>query len=887
MNPVHIDNDDYAICRAVYPPGRGRLFRSRQAARAVLITLLTVLLCSTAQAQSESETPAHIVEAARRALPHLADVKGWSHTLMTDVRTTALGCRPMKGLQLPQAIEVYRLRLIDRDQQVLLHVSADGSMTQQCASVGPDAQTGLIYTSISGARDRDGDALVDNLDACPSIAGLPDADPPGCPQASSGDSDGDGTANGVDACPRQAGSAAVDGCSLFLDEDGDGVPDSEDTCPQDFGVIRSGFALGCPADGSGNSTKNHDADAGCAFQGVGVPVYDGPSLATSVINTIDATAEDDAQVIGRDATGFWYHIQLGWIPAASVVLRGACYNLPLANVAPGANTGCYMRPRETEVNVRRAPRDKQVARISPEYSYAALGQNFAGDWIFFRQGWVSRSVLELTGDCSRLPILDPSKVSSGTVHFCPPRYQGFLTPRIDIGKASARVASGTLANRLRAQPGLGAQQIGEIPPRQVLDAVLDGPACDGAFVWWQIEIDGQIGWTVESDLNANVYYLEPVATPASPTSAPAGDERNSASGQSLDEAPTDAAMMISSANLSRLDTTAVIAANDPLQVAWSPGNQSLAVLLAGGDLQFYRYPGFDPRPAVQYAPDGFQARSFAFGAGTGESGGTTEDRLAIGAGDGRVSVLTLDKDASVSMLRQLSPSLSGAVKALAWSGDGELLAAASGGEDSKLARPDGELIVWKINDLRDASSAEVSLRFAFPYPLTDIAFSANGRWLALTGEIIASRRAALWVYDAADGRLAFSKALIGMEDQGWVRASPSADLADFFYSNGDSLYLVDIETGRDLRFYHRAGAIMPQIDIRQRVVAGAEILLAIASQAANGQAQLHFVNALNGDSPTVHLPIALDDLAFSPDGRAIALAQRSRDRILILSVAPE
>ena len=304
--------------------------------RTTLATLLTLILCSIAGAQSQSETPAHIVAAARRALPHLADAQDWSHTLVADVRTTALGCRPMRGLELPQPIEVYRLRLIDKDQPVLLHVSADGSMTQQCASDGTGESARLIYTSILSDRDRDGDSLADSLDACPSIAGLPGADRPGCPRASRSDSDGDGRANTVDACPRQAGSAAADGCSLFLDEDGDGVPDQEDICPRDFGVIRSDFALGCPADGSGNSTRRRDADEACAFQGVGVPLYEGPNLAASVIGTIGAIDGEGAEIIGRDGTGFWYQIQPGWIPGSAIELRGACYNLPLVNLAPGA-----------------------------------------------------------------------------------------------------------------------------------------------------------------------------------------------------------------------------------------------------------------------------------------------------------------------------------------------------------------------------------------------------------------------------------------------------------------------------------------------------------------------------------------------------------------------
>ena len=109
--------------------------------------------------------------------------------------------------------------------------------------------------------------------------------------------------------------------------------------------------------------------------------------------------------------------------------------------------------------------------------------------------------------------------------------------------------------------------------------------------------------------------------------------------------------------------------------------------------------------------------------------------------------------------------------------------------------------------------------FAYPYPLTDIAFSADDRWLAASGESLTNGRAALWIYDATDGRLVFSKALVDMLGKGLVRASPMATApGDFVYSNGDSLYLVDIDNGQDLRFYHRAGAYLPELTVRQRVV---------------------------------------------------------------------
>ena len=843
--------------------------------RSFLITMLTLFICSMTGAQSEEETPTHIIAAVQRAFPQLADAQGWSHTRLTDVRTTALGCRPMRGLELPQAIEVYRVQVTDKDQQVVLNVSADGSMTQQCANGGTDSNTGLIGTSISSERDRDGDSLADTVDNCPGIAGLPGAPRPGCPHASRGDRDGDGTANSVDACPRQAGSVAADGCSLFVDEDSDGVPDSEDICPRDFGVILADFALGCPADGSGSSSRRRVSDESCAFRDSGVPLYNGPTLASSLIGTVGAVG---AEVIGRDATGIWFQVQRGWVPGSAVELRGACFNIPLVNVTAGAGTGCYLRPLKTTVNVRRAPRDKQVSQISSENSYAVLGQNLPGDWLFFRQGWVSRSALELSGDCARLPILDPAKVSSGTVHFCPPLYQGFLSPRIDVGKASAQVASRTIANRLRARPELGAEQIGEIQPRQFVDAVLDGPACDGAFVWWHVEVDGLIGWTVESDRNANVYYLEPAPTPVNQQSGTVQDGLHMTTGQSSESVNTTSLAIISSANLNRLDTIHVLPADEPGQLAWSPGNQSLAVLGAGGDLQSYSYPDFKPLPVRLGLANDFQANAIAF---------NMDDNLAIGSNDGRVVLVKLDEGASVSRMMHLSPTLSGPVQALAWSSDGSRLAAASGGRTSKLAGRVGELIVWGVDDPADDLGADSLHHFAYPYPLTDIAFSADDRWLAVSGESLTNGRAALWIYDATDGRLVFSKALVGMTGKGLVRASPMAAPGDFVYSNGDSLYLVDLDSGQDLRFYHRAGAYLPELTVRRRVVNGAEVLLAIGSQDANGQEQLHLVNALNSDSPALHLPVALDDLAFSPDGRAIALAQRAQDRVLILAVAAE
>lgn len=100
----------------------------------------------------------------------------------------------------------------------------------------------LEYASLKGGarRDRDGDGIPDNVDACPTqketVNGYQDTD--GCPDTvpTVTDSDGDGIPNTSDACPEQAenfnGYQDTDGCpDTVPDTDGDGIDDLRDACP--------------------------------------------------------------------------------------------------------------------------------------------------------------------------------------------------------------------------------------------------------------------------------------------------------------------------------------------------------------------------------------------------------------------------------------------------------------------------------------------------------------------------------------------------------------------------------------------------------------------------------------------------------------------------------
>ncbi len=110
--------------------------------------------------------------------------------------------------------------------------------------------------------DRDGDAILDTVDACPDQAGLPSTDPTrnGCPPPP--DRDHDGIPDASDACPDLPGQPSDDpkknGCP---DRDGDKIIDPLDACPDVAGVPSDDPKKnGCPPDTDGDGITD-DKDA--------------------------------------------------------------------------------------------------------------------------------------------------------------------------------------------------------------------------------------------------------------------------------------------------------------------------------------------------------------------------------------------------------------------------------------------------------------------------------------------------------------------------------------------------------------------------------------------------------------------------------------------------
>lgn len=122
-------------------------------------------------------------------------------------------------------------------------------------------------------KDTDADGITDDVDACPSLAGVANTDPKkhGCPP----DQDGDGFLDAQDACPTEPGVADPDpkknGCPPPKDRDADLITDDVDACPDLAGIKTDDPKTnGCPGDTDGDGFRD-DEDACPQEKGVDDP----------------------------------------------------------------------------------------------------------------------------------------------------------------------------------------------------------------------------------------------------------------------------------------------------------------------------------------------------------------------------------------------------------------------------------------------------------------------------------------------------------------------------------------------------------------------------------------------------------------------------------------
>jgi WD40 domain-containing protein len=101
---------------------------------------------------------------------------------------------------------------------------------------------------------------------------------------------------------------------------------------------------------------------------------------------------------------------------------------------------------------------------------------------------------------------------------CPAPEPGvvYMPTRLTTG-IQARVAAGP-PNNQRSAPGIDAPFLGDIPGGAVIK-VAAGPECMDGLVWWQVDFDGRLGWTVEG--RDGTYWLETIPGIPLPENLPA------------------------------------------------------------------------------------------------------------------------------------------------------------------------------------------------------------------------------------------------------------------------------------------------------------------------------------------------------------------------------
>jgi roadblock/LC7 domain-containing protein len=100
----------------------------------------------------------------------------------------------------------------------------------------------------------------------------------------------------------------------------------------------------------------------------------------------------------------------------------------------------------------------------------------------------------------------------------------YMPTRLTTG-IQARVAAGP-PNNQRSAPGIDAPFLGDIPGGSVVKVVA-GPECTEGLVWWQVDYDGRVGWTVEGRDGA--YWLETIPGLPLPENLPAITVENGSS----------------------------------------------------------------------------------------------------------------------------------------------------------------------------------------------------------------------------------------------------------------------------------------------------------------------------------------------------------------------
>lgn len=424
-------------------------------------------------------------------------------------------------------------------------------------------------------------------------------------------------------------------------------------------------------------------------------------------------------------------------------------------------------------------------------------------------------------------------------------------PQLVVGMW-ARLTSNT-PSRMRQEPGTGAAEIAQIQPIDIV-TVVDGPRCVDGFNWFQVDLNGTIGWTAEG--SSGDYFIETVPATATPT---ASRTPTATWTPTITRTPTITFTPSATSTPTITPTATPVPLNNPHSVSWSAEGTWLAVGTADG-VYIYDTSNFEQPPRKLPGVDS-EVWRVAFSP-------VDDNHLAFGSWDDAEFVIW-DVETDEEIFRS-SRDGDQILNTLVFTADGSKMLVA---QPINIAMVDLETgVYWNKIDMISSSFPDQDIREA--------AITVDNHYLA-----VGTHQSHIYIYDLEGSSLDPSKMNRDVIRESIFAVAFSPDGSQVVVGDhGGNLQMWDYLTdtrNRSASFIRGDGSSLSN-SVERIAFHPDGSVLATAESTPQGVVRIFNAETLEpveGFGLTTDDPGAYD-VKFSPDGRFLAVVMTTRVRIL-------